>query len=104
MFSPLAYGITCHIVDDSTFSGSWVYCWIGGNASPTSHVKLELSGNFSLTAKTAIPLGLGGRVTPYGHAVAAGRFRCQSLRSGMKCTVIATGKGFLFNMHGATRV
>lgn len=104
VFSPLSYGISCHITDDGTYSGSWVYCWIGGGASPTHHIKLNLNGKFSLTTTTPIPLGLGGRDTPYGSQVTAGRFRCQSLRSGMKCTVIATGRGFVFNIDGARAV
>jgi hypothetical protein len=104
VFSPLAYGITCHMTDDGSFTGSWVYCWIGANPHPAVHVKLNLDGRFSLTATTAIPVGLGGRSTPYGIQVTVGRFRCQSLHSGMKCTVIQSGKGFLVNSAGATRV
>ena len=104
VFSPLRYGVTCHMTDDGSFRGSWVYCWIGGNPHPTRHVKLNPDGRFSATATTPIPQGLGGPVPPYGTRVTAGRFRCQSLRSGMKCTVISTGKGFLFSIQGARRV
>jgi len=104
MFSPLAYGVTCNMTDDGSFGGSWVYCWIGGSPDPTRHVKLDLDGQFSATATTAIPMGLGGRSTPYGGQVTVGRFRCQSLRSGIKCTVVSTGKGFLFNINAATPV
>jgi hypothetical protein len=104
VFSPLAYGVSCHMADDGSFRGSWVYCWIGGNPHPARHVKLDINGRFSVSATTPIPLGLGGQSTPYGGQVTAGRFRCQSLRSGIKCTVISTGKGFLFNINGASRV
>ena len=104
VFSPLRYGVTCHMTDDGTFRGSWVYCWIGGNPHPSRHVKLNLDGTFSVAVTTAMPLGLGGPVPPYGTRFTAGRFRCQSLRSGMKCTVITSGKGFLFNNKGARRV
>jgi hypothetical protein len=104
VFSPLAYGLSCNMTDDGSSGGSWVYCWIGGSPDPTHHVKLDLDGQFSLTATTAIPLGLGGRSTPFGGEVTVGRFRCQSLRSGIKCTVVSTGKGFLFNINGATPV
>ena len=92
------------MTDDGSFVGSWVYCWIGGNPHPVRHVKLNLNGQFSVAATTAIPLGLGGRATPYGTQVTVGRFRCQSLRSGIKCTVISTRRGFLFNISGASRV
>jgi sugar lactone lactonase YvrE len=104
VFSPLAYGITCHMTDDGSSAGSWVYCWIGGNPHPSRHVKLDVDGQFSATATTAIPLGLGGRATPYGAQVTVGRFRCQSLRSGIKCTVTSTGKGFRFNINGSSPV
>jgi hypothetical protein len=104
LFSPLAYGISCNMTDDGSFGGSWVYCWIGGAPQPTRHAKLNVDGRVSVTATTAVPLGLGGRSTPYGGQVTVGRFRCQSLRSGIKCTVVSTGKGFLFNINGATPV
>ena len=104
VFSPLPYGVTCHMTDDGTVRGSWVYCWIGGKPHPSHHVKLNLDGHFSVAVTTAIPLGLGGPVPPYGTRFTVGRFRCQSLRSGMKCTVISSGKGFLFNNKGARRV
>ncbi len=104
VFSPLRYGVTCHMTDDGSFRGSWVYCWIGLPPHPKRHVKLSLDGQFSVAVTTAIPLGLGGPVPPYGTRFTVGRFRCQSLRSGMKCTVISTGKGFLFNKNGASRV
>jgi hypothetical protein len=104
VFSPLAYGLSCNMTDGGSSGGSWVYCWIGSSPDPTHHVKLDLDGQFSITATTAIPPGLGGRSTPYGGEVTVGRFRCQSLRSGIKCTVVSTGKGFLFNINGATPV
>jgi hypothetical protein len=104
VFSPLAYGISCHMTDDGSFGGSWVYCWIGGNSHPTRHVKLDLHGQFSVAATTPIPPGLGGPSLAYGRHVRVGRFRCQSLRSGMKCTAISTGKGFLINSTSVNRV
>ena len=47
--------------------------------------------------------GLGGNAglnTPtfgYGHRITVGRFRCAVLHNGVMCTVISSGKGFLFN-------
>jgi hypothetical protein len=44
-------------------------------------------------------VGNVGEGTPtygYGHAVTVGRFRCGVLRAGVRCVVLATGKGFLF--------
>jgi hypothetical protein len=104
VFSPLADGISCHMVDDGSVAGSWVYCWIGASRHPARHVKLTLNGRFSARAQTPLPVGIGGPTTAFGHRVTIGRFRCLSLRSGMKCTVVRTGKGVLFNANGGRRV
>lgn len=44
-------------------------------------------------------LGEGARTVQVGGRVNAGPFRCSVLRSGVKCVVRATGKGFLFSSH-----
>ena len=43
-------------------------------------------------------------VLSYGKQITVGRFRCQSLQIGVRCTVISSGKGFLINRDGARRV
>jgi hypothetical protein len=43
-------------------------------------------------------------VLGYGRQITVGRFRCHSLRSGVTCTVVRTGKGFLINTAGVRRV
>jgi len=40
----------------------------------------------------------------YGRQIIVGRFRCQSLRSGVRCTVVRSGKGFLISRAGVRRV
>jgi hypothetical protein len=40
----------------------------------------------------------------YGRQTTAGRFRCVSRRSGVTCTVISSGKGFLINRDRVVRV
>ncbi len=48
----------------------------------------------------ACNLGNAGEGSPtlgYGRRVTVGRFRCSVLRAGVKCVVIASGKGFLFS-------
>ena len=42
-------------------------------------------------------------ILPYEHQLTVGRFECVSLKSGMKCTVSKTGKGFLINRSGIKR-
>ena len=87
----LPYGLACNMVDDGTFRGSWVYCWVGLSPHPTRHAKLDLNGQFSVTATTPLPQGLGGPGQPFGTNVDLGPFRCVPLHTGVKCTVIATG-------------
>jgi hypothetical protein len=51
-------------------------------------------------AEDACLVGNAGERTPtlrYGRHVSVGRFRCTVLRSGVKCVVRATGKGFVFS-------
>jgi hypothetical protein len=43
-------------------------------------------------------------VLPYGKQVTVGRFRCFSLRSGIKCIVVRSGKGFLIDRVGVRGV
>jgi hypothetical protein len=64
----------------------------------------RVSGN-----STRCHLACGCEETPppilaYGQEQVVGRFRCQSLRTGMRCTVVRTGKGFLINSNRAARV
>ena len=52
-------------------------------------------------------IGNPGEGTPtlaYGRQITVGRFRCLSRRTGMRCTVIRSGKGFLINRAGVKRV
>ena len=52
-------------------------------------------------------LGNAGLNTPtfgYGRRIAVGRFRCAVLHSGVMCTTISSGRGFLFNPSRAVRV
>jgi hypothetical protein len=44
------------------------------------------------------------RVLAYGRHLTVGRFRCDSLVTGVRCVVTATGKGFLMNRDGVRRV
>jgi hypothetical protein len=104
VLSRLPYGLACNMVDDGTFSGSWVYCWVGSGAHPARHAKLNLNGQFSVTATTALPQGLGGPGQPFGTNVDLGPFLCVPLHTGVKCTVLATGKGFLISQNGAVAV
>jgi hypothetical protein len=47
---------------------------------------------------------IGAKLYGVGHTETGGPFRCQVLRTGVRCTVRATGTGFLINNHRAVRV
>jgi hypothetical protein len=100
--SPLR--VSCEMRDDGSDSGSYVYCWVGLGRSGTPHVRMGPSGRIDKVVRQALPTGLGGPTLPYGKHVSTGRFRCESRRSGLRCTVARTGKGFVFNNSGAKRV
>lgn len=40
----------------------------------------------------------------YGRRIDVGRFRCEVLRSGVRCTIVQTGKGFLLGRRQVIRV
>jgi hypothetical protein len=43
-------------------------------------------------------------VLAYGKQLTVGRFRCVSLRSGIKCTVVQLGRGFLISRSAVQRI
>ena len=79
---------------------------------PPQKVKLYPSGRVTVcrnptNLENRCNLGDPGEFTPvlpYGRQATVGRFRCLSLETGMRCTVIETGKGFVINRDGTRRV
>ena len=117
---PLPGAISCTMSDDPGFSntalpsGVGVYCQ---SANPQSNpqkahtVRMGLSGRLAICRNRSLEnrcnIGNFGEGTPtlgYGKQITVGRFRCRSLRTGVECTVIRSGKGFLFNSKGVSRV
>jgi hypothetical protein len=110
-FSPLAGVIACSMTDaGGPAAGAFVYCQSAlphGKASKQHSARLSLSGRFTACAGRRCPIGDPGEGTPrlgFGKQKTVGRFRCTSLRTGVKCVVIRTARGFLFNADRATRV
>jgi hypothetical protein len=61
----------------------------------------------SNTSADSCGLGNAGVGTPtfgYGRRIQIGRFRCVVRRTGVECTVISSGRGFLFTPVSAVRV
>jgi hypothetical protein len=82
-----------------------VYCWESGPGGALKrHVRLDADGAVSETATAPIPQGIGGPGVPYGAWYTVGPFRCELLRQGIECVVVATGKGFLITRNRIAEV
>jgi hypothetical protein len=105
-FSP-SRNISCEMADDA-HNGARVIC---GAVRKTPHMAtMDVSGRLKVCRASAGStrclgnVGEGAFVLGYGKSVTVGRFRCFSLRTGMKCIVISSGRGFLINRSGVSRV
>ena len=97
----------CEMTDDpANPNRPSVYCV---TVDAAHAAQLESSGKLGICGHRA-PSGCLGTVPPnsptlaYGKDLTVGRFRCSSLRSGVKCVVNRSGKGFLINLKGVRRV
>jgi hypothetical protein len=90
-------------VADRDVRGSFVYCQ---SVKAPHSVTMSVDGRLKLCRGIRC-LGNAAVNTPtlaYGKQVTVGRFRCRSLRSGVRCTVIRSGKGFLIDSKTVRRV
>jgi hypothetical protein len=106
-YSP-SRSIGCGMYDDSSFRS--VDCQ-SYSPSLSQKVKMDAGGRLTICrdrgTQNRCNIGNAGEGTPtlgYGKQITVGRFRCQSLRSGMRCTVVRSGKGFLISRSGVRRV
>jgi len=94
----------CEMWDDPADRQS-IWCT---TVSASRGVRLDLSGKLDVcTGEGAGCLGTVPASSPtlaYGKQVTVRRFRCFSQRAGVKCIVIRSGKGFLFNGTSVKRV
>jgi hypothetical protein len=95
--------INCWMFDDTRGAGV-------GCQSRKSPRRVNMGGDGRLKICRGIRCvgcGCDAPATPtlgYGRQISVGRFRCFSQRAGVKCIVIRSGKGFLINNNGVTRV
>ncbi len=109
-FDSPSLNINCGMGDSPTFGQ--VVCQ---SRRPPQKVKLTAAGRLTI-CRDPTPndvnnnCNLGDRgdgpIQPlaYGSQIIVGRFRCQSLQIGVRCIVISSGKGFLINRDGVSRV
>jgi hypothetical protein len=100
-FAPRVLDVECAI-----YSPSETICI---SERPGYAQKATLSANGEVVLCTAHPSARGGSCegnagehTPtlgYGRQIRRGRFRCQVLHTGVKCTVVSTGKGFIMSRN-----
>jgi hypothetical protein len=100
-------GIECGMGDDGqSTSGrrqsASIECW---TFRPPLRATLYPSGGLVICRRARCTANIGEAPTlAYGRQITVGRFRCQSLQIGVRCTVIRSGKGFLINRDGVSRV
>jgi hypothetical protein len=104
-YSP-SHNIYCGMYDDSTYR--FVEC---ASYNPMQKATLKVSGRVTICrdrgSRNRCNIGNPGEGTTtlrYGRQITVGRFRCLSRRSGVRCTVISLGKGFLINRDAIKRV
>jgi hypothetical protein len=101
-YSP-SKNVTCSLGDESDYVG--VICT---SFRAPQRVKMAVSGRLKIChGLRCLGCGCAPEGVPklaYGRQITVGRFRCLSRRSGVRCTVISLGKGFLINRDRIKRV
>jgi hypothetical protein len=101
-FHSPSHNLSCEMADRDA-RGSYVYCQ---SVKAPKNVRMSLDGRLKICRGTKC-LGNPAEKTPalaYGRKITIGRFGCLSQRSGVKCTVIRSGKGFLIDSKKVRRV
>lgn len=104
-FSPSG-NLDCQMGDDGKRHAA-VICQ---SHTPPSYVGMDVDGRLHICRGVGCVGNPGVIDVPkptvlgYGRQITVGRFRCQSLQIGFRCTVIRSGKGFLINRDGVSRV
>jgi hypothetical protein len=104
-YSP-SKNIYCGMSDNSVLRGVDCYSYV-----PPQKAVLSPAGRVTICRdrgnRNRCNIGNPGEGTPtlrYGRQITVGRFRCRSRISGVRCTVIRSGKGFLISRSGVRRV
>jgi sugar lactone lactonase YvrE len=100
-YSP-SRNLSCEMADRDA-RGSYVYCQ---SVRTPKNVRMSLDGNLKICRGTKC-LGNPAENTQtlgYGTKMTIGRFACSSQKTGVKCTVIRSGKGFFLSRTGVRRI
>ena len=100
-YSP-SRNISCEMADRDA-RGSSVYCQ---SVKTPKNVRLSLDGRLKICrgAKCLGNPAESTRALGYGRKMTIGRFACSSRKSGVQCSVIRSGKGFLISRTGVRRI
>jgi hypothetical protein len=95
--------IWCSLGDSSDYLG--VSCY---SLRAPQRVKMGAAGRLRIChGRRCLGCGCAPEGVPtlrYGRQITVGRFRCLSRRTGVRCTVVSLGKGFLINRDTIKRV
>jgi uncharacterized protein DUF6636 len=101
-YSP-SKNLFCIIGDSKNLHGA--NCW---SFNPKHYVRMNASGGLRICTGRRCFNDCGCReeapILAYGKQLTVGRFQCTSLRTGINCTVVRSGKGFLISRSGVRRV
>jgi hypothetical protein len=109
-YAPRALGVECEIDDGAGLVG--VHCQSTRLKPFFGQVaELDATGLVTVCVQRRLtgscPFGNAGERTPtlsYGKRIIIGRFTCQTLHAGVKCTLTASGKGFLMSRSSVVAV
>ena len=103
LYSP-SRNLRCGMLDSARFGVPGVTCW---SLKPEHRVSMNVNGKLNI-CRAGCTADFGESPRPqllaYGKQITVGRFRCYSLRAGIKCVVIRSGKGFVINRDGVRKV
>jgi len=117
--SPKGVGVTCTMWDDPSIGARYahrVHCeshrrkpYLGQKALLRGNGTVSLCRVRNVVGSRRCRLVCGCFETPppilrYGTEVVVGRFRCRSVRSGIRCVIVKSGRGFALNKHRSWRI
>lgn len=101
-------GIQCGMGDARGYRGVDCHSHTQGRPLIYHAVKMDARGRLKTCNGSAARCRIGdigdNPRLGYGRQITVGRFRCLSLKIGVRCTVIRSGKGFLISRAGVKRV